>query len=188
MQDAGINGNLIFADGITTITNWFMGNATIDGDVIIPASVTSINADNWITLLDSLNEGHKVYCGAGNCYQLFYDSCYKDTRDGYLSECLSALKSLNDNGKLAGYNDECTDYKCQSCKSDYNYIKSGTGCVSDCGAGYLGKEKACIDSALGCGENYRDMGGFCNRIRYTPAEAAKVLKDENNEIVITFRK
>ena len=54
---------------------------------------------------------------------------------------------------------------------------------------YLGKEKECIDSALGCGENYRDMGGWCNRIRYTPAEAAKVLRDDNtNEVTITFKK
>ncbi len=189
LPSADIKGNLIFADGIKTIGGWFMGSAKIDGDVVIPASVTSINADNWITLLDSLNKGHKVYCGAGNCYKLFYDSCYEDTRESYLSSCLKALKSLNDKGKLAGYNDECTDYKCQSCKSDYVYSKSGTGCVSDCGAGYLGKEGRCIDSALGCGENYRDMGGFCNRIQYTPAEAAKVLRNDNtNEVTITFRK
>ena len=189
LHGADIKGNLIFADGIKTIADWFMGRATIDGDVIIPASVTSINSDNWITLLDSLNEGHKVYCGAGNCYQLFYDSCYKDKRGGPLSECLEALKSLNDRGKLAGYNDECTDYKCQSCKSDYNYIKSGTGCVSDCGSGYLGKEGRCIDASLGCGAGYRQFENFCNRIQYTPAEAAEVLKDDNtNEVTITFKK
>ena len=71
----------------------------------------------------------------------------------------------------------------------YDYIKRGLGCVKDCGAGYLGKEKACIDSALGCGENYRDMGGWCNRIRYTPAEAAEVLRDDNsNSVTITFKK
>ena len=189
LQMANINGNLIFADGITYIGTWFMGRATIDGDVVIPASVTSIDANNWITVLDSLGEGHKVYCGAGNCYKLFYDSCYKNERETMQTECLSALKRLSDSGKLAAYNNECTDYKCQSCRNNYDYIKSGTGCVSDCGAGYLGKEKECIDSALGCGENYRDMGGFCNRIRYTPAEAAQVLHNDNtNSVTITFKK
>ena len=40
-----------------------------------------------------------------------------------------------------------------------------------------------------CCSSCKDMGGWCNRIRYTPAEAAEVLKDDNtNEVTITFRK
>ena len=76
---------------------------------------------------------------------------------------------------------------CGSCGNDY--VMSGLGCVSDCGAGYLGKEGRCIDSALGCGNGYRQFEDFCNRIQYTPAEAAKVLRDDNtNEVTITFKK
>ena len=75
-------------------------------------------------------------------------------------------------------------------KKNFNdYVKRGLGCVKDCGAGYLGKEKACIDSALGCGAGYRQFENWCNRIRWTPAEAAQVLRDDNtNEVTITFKK
>ena len=70
-----------------------------------------------------------------------------------------------------------------------DYIKVGTGCVKNCGKGWLGKKGKCIDSALGCGAGYKDMGGFCNRVRYTPAEAAAVANDDNTNVVtITFRK
>ena len=74
------------------------------------------------------------------------------------------------------------------CGTCDDYVKSGTGCVNDCGSGYLGKEGKCIDSALGCGTNYKDMGGFCNRVRYTPAEAAEIAKDDGNVVTITFKK
>ena len=40
-----------------------------------------------------------------------------------------------------------------------------------------------------CADVCKDMGGWCNRIRYTPAEAAEVLRDDDkNEVTITFRK
>ena len=159
LQNANIKGNLIFADGIKTIGGWFMGRAKIDGDVIIPASVTDIARANWITILDSLEEGHKVYCGAGNCYQLFYDSCYKDTREDILSECLSALERLNDNGKLASYPDGCAS------------INASLDCTK------------CKNS------NFKLNDGECDRLRWTPAEAAEVLKDDNtNSVTITFKK
>ena len=51
------------------------------------------------------------------------------------------------------------------------YIKRGVGCVKD------------------CGENFRPNDGECDRLRYTPAEAAAVLRDDNtNEVTITFKK
>ena len=51
------------------------------------------------------------------------------------------------------------------------YIKRGAGCVKD------------------CGENFRPNDGECDRLRYTPAEAAEVLHDDNtNEVTITFKK
>ena len=75
-----------------------------------------------------------------------------------------------------------------SCGVCNDYIKNGLGCVKDCGAGYLGKEGRCISAANGCGENYRQIETWCNRIRYTPAEAAEVLHDgSDNEIIMTFK-
>ena len=38
-----------------------------------------------------------------------------------------------------------------------------------------------------CGASFKLNDGECDRIRYTPAEAAKVLKDTDNEIIMTFK-
>lgn len=66
-------------------------------------------------------------------------------------------------------------------------VYSGTSCTQ-CSGGYLEKDGACITASNGCGQNYKDMGGWCNRIRYTPAEAAAVMNGDDNTITITFRK
>ena len=85
--------------------------------------------------------------------------------DGYYSA--SGICKANPTG--------CTDY-------------SGTYCYS-CSSGYLEKDGACIPASNGCGAGYKDMGGFCNRVQWTPAEAAAVLTDDNNNsVTITFKK
>jgi hypothetical protein len=59
-----------------------------------------------------------------------------------------------------------------------NYFWNGASCVREPD---VSKRKCCTTC--------KDMGGWCNRIRYTPAEAAEVLRDGNtNEVTITFRK
>ena len=68
--------------------------------------------------------------------------------------------------------------------ADYNYCAStnfywnGDSCIREPD---LSKRKCCTSC--------KDMGGWCNRIRYTPAEAAELLRDDNtNEVTITFKK
>lgn len=40
-----------------------------------------------------------------------------------------------------------------------------------------------------CNDGYKKIENWCNRVRYTPAEAAKYLTDDNNNVVtLTFRK
>ncbi len=57
-----------------------------------------------------------------------------------------------------------------------NYYWSGTDC----------KNKK---NGINCTENWKQNEDFCNRIRYTPAEAAEVLHNDNtNEVTITFKK
>ena len=85
---------------------------------------------------------------------------------------------------------EANGRTCVTCKS--NFYKKGTGCVSadeGCGSGWLEKNRECIEASNGCGAGYKNMGGWCNRVIYTPAEAAEVLNDDNtNFVTITFRK
>ena len=70
-----------------------------------------------------------------------------------------------------------------------DYYKKGNSCVSDCGGDSLEKNGVCISASLGCGEGYKDMGGYCNRVRYSPAEAAAIVGDSNTNIVtLTFKK
>lgn len=58
-----------------------------------------------------------------------------------------------------------------------NYFWNGASCIREPD---LTKRKCC--------NSCKDMGGWCNRVRYTPAEAAQVLKDDDNIITITFKK
>ena len=81
---------------------------------------------------------------------------------------------------IGSYSGDCLQYKNGNCVRNDKWR---------CLSGYLLKENICIDSADGCGAGYKDMGGWCNRLRYTPAEAAQVLRDDNtNSVVITFKK
>lgn len=58
-----------------------------------------------------------------------------------------------------------------------------------CGSDYLEKDEICVPASGGCGDGYKDMGGWCNRVGYTPAEAAPLLHNDNtNQVVITFKK
>lgn len=82
-----------------------------------------------------------------------------------------------------------------ACQNSDNYYYNGAECVAyhggekSCARNYLAKESECISKAQGCGANYKDMGKWCNRVRYTPAEAAAVANDDNTNVVtITFRK
>ena len=106
---------------------------------------------------------------------------------------------------------------CGSCGD--KYVKSGTGCVAECGEGYTANsgtmqcvknadpetpsvadeieeaendEEAIISACYKSGRVY--YKGEClneypfARKHWTPAEAAKYLKDDDNEIIITFKK
>lgn len=94
--------------------------------------------------------------------------------------------SARNNYCTSGYS-SCSDGVCSACYLGYR-LQNNT-CVKNCSSGYLEKGTGCVSSADGCGAGYRDMGGFCNRIQYTPAEAAEILQDNNaNYVILTFKK
>ena len=157
--------------------------------------------------------GFSSYCLPKNCkgldsqkascdscddgYYLQDRECVSECKEGYISgtnknghpSCFPAELGCGYGEKQVG--DECVAREDgEGCGVGF-YLKDNL-CVSEskgCGDGYLGKDGVCISSANGCGAGYKDMGGFCNRIRYTPAEAAKVLTDDNNNsVTITFKK
>ncbi len=138
----------------------------------------------------------------GECYRCqkgFYvqqGKCVSECDDGYLigtnnkgyPSCFPADLGCGYGEKQVG--DECVAREDgEGCDVGF-YLKDNL-CVSEskgCGDGYLGKDGVCISSANGCGAGYKDMGGFCNRIQYTPAEAAPLLNDDNNFVILTFKK
>ena len=151
-------------------------------------------------------------CVADNCndfsdYQISCTSC----KEGYYlqdRECVSECKEgyiagTNKYGYPScfpaelgcGYGEKQVGDKCvaredgEGCGVGF-YLKDNL-CVSEskgCGDGYLGKDGVCISSADGCGAGYRQFENFCNRIQYTPAEAAALLKDDDNFVILTFKK
>ena len=144
----------------------FLGN-TITSDIIVDKLMTNSNLLNQTQLANNV----KIYCiekDTAECRQYIIDSC-------------------SENG--------CRDHDTALLSDDALFAKTTQGCVkpaanskcSKCKNGLLEKEGVCISAANGCGENWKDMGGWCNRIRYTPAEAAQYLKDTDNEIIMTFK-
>ena len=141
--------------------------------------------------------------------------CHRDDENGgIISECENGYVSDYDGGCQACANTiscsfdrkkeewimECSSGHYQNCTDDSSccnndcpegvascYLEDiddeNSMVIETCNSNYLEKEGSCVDSALGC------MGGFCNRIRYTPAEAAAIASDSNTNIVtITFKK
>ena len=132
-------------------------------NIVIPDTVKSINT--WNTFgknLDSLNNLNIVCLGGKKTCENIKQML---KNYGYGND---KRKNLYDNVSVANY---------QQCNST-NYYWNGAECVREPDV----SKRKCCDSC-------KDMGGWCNRIRYTPAEAAEVLKDDNtNEVTITFKK
>ena len=116
------------------------------------------------------------------------DNCSNCTLLGKCTSCNDTYL-LNEGGCLSAEN----------CKNGFH--ADGGACVAntvancntevygkciECNSGMLEQAGNCVSS---CGEGYKQIENWCNRIRYTPAEAAKVLRDDNtNEVVLTFKK
>ncbi len=149
-------------------------------------------------------------CEPANCNKWDKNNCH-ECNDGYFiqdGKCVESCQNgyiigTNDYGATTcfpaelgcGYGEKQIGNECvaredgEGCGVGF-YLKDNL-CVSEskgCGAGYLGKDGVCISSANGCGVGYKDMGGWCNRIQYTPAEAAPLLNDDNNFVILTFKK
>lgn len=79
-----------------------------------------------------------------------------------------SIINLSNNVHLANYT---------NCNST-SYFWDGSKCIHEPD---VTKRQCCADVC-------KDMGGWCNRIRYTPAEAAAAMNGDDNTITITFKK
>lgn len=86
----------------------------------------------------------------------------------YIGEVLIAVNTHTEAGMAARAAKNCG--KTKSCTS--------------CSGGKFLQEGVCVAY---CGSSFRLNDGECDRIRYTPAEAAQYLKDTDNTIIMTFK-
>ena len=185
MKDVNtIGGNAVFGytgltgftipDSLTNISSNLFRYSKVLTELIIPDNLI----DSGVLLSDSMFRN--------SCFSPAYastrPSCAnaKIVCQGDVEKCKNALAKFGGNGNCTV--DYCIDANkivaanYQQCSG--NYFWNGAECVREPD---VSKRKCCSDVC-------KDMGGWCNRIRYTPAEAAEVLKDDNNEITITFKK
>ena len=107
----------------------------------------------------TLADNAKIYCGVEDCKQKMIDSCNAYVGDDYYGHVTRCLNAVNN------MSNKLLPYP-------ENCLKVGAmGCTK------------CKNS------NFKLNDGECDRLRYTPAEAAKVLTDDNNNsVTITFKK
>ena len=75
----------------------------------------------------------------------------------------------------------------QDGSNKYRYCAWNPGVADNCGDGCT---KMYASGCTKCkNENFKLNDGECDRLRWTPAEAAEVLRDDNtNSVTITFKK
>ena len=158
---SNVGGTVIVDDGQTKLGEgpWSKLWTGFNGTLILPPSITSI--DNWFLHNLALGADAKVYCGAENCEELFR------------------------NFDCEGFGKKWGEASATLCKNHLNKLLDGKllaypdGCAKMWSTG-------CIKCK---NENFKLNDGECDRLRWTPAEAAKVLRDDNtNSVTITFKK
>ena len=114
----------------------------------------------WALFGLTLGKNAKIYCGVENCEELFKNvDC-----EGF---------STNENNRT-----QCKN-RLKTLLSSGKLLPYPDGCTK-MGASGCTKCK---------NENFKLNDGECDRLRWTPAEAAEVLKDDNtNSVTITFKK
>lgn len=163
---AGSLASIILPDSLKTMETDAFGWAPLT-KIVLPDTLETFERRNLGVFFDKGNyDNVEIVCRGTD------ESC-KNLRNllkNYEYYGSGGYKKMDISGKLV-----LADYK--TCTST-NYFWDGAKCVREPDAT---KRKCCASC--------KDMGGYCNRIRYTPAEAAEVLKDNNtNSVTITFKK
>ena len=119
LEQSKINGDVIFSDGISRIGVYALGGgAIVNGNIIIPSSVTSIHLHALGTYVTG-----NIYCASGveACYDMIKQGC--DERGD--ASCYESLDNLLEAGKFSAYPEGCRNLDagalCTKCKSE-NYV------------------------------------------------------------------
>lgn len=100
---------------------------------------------------------------------------------GEVEKCKDALAKVGGHGNCTFANSNCID-------PDVIVPATETQCT---GSSYYWSGKSCNNKKNGivCADGFKRNEDFCNRVRYTPAEAAAVANDDNTNVVtLTFKK
>ena len=129
------------------------------------------------------NYSSKYYDENGN---ITSEENYTENPDGTWTQDDMYYEYYDDGKLLSKTNEICNDNGCSSVLYDANgdlLSVNGNEVTENCAS--ANSNGVCTK----CKDGFDDIDGYCNKIRWTPAEAAKVLRDDNtNEVTITFKK
>ena len=175
---AGVN-NVVIPDNVDT-TNW--------GEYAFPFIDNYDDEYNWLgaKVANIMCKGNIETC----IEKLSHINCeafYNENNMYEYAKCSSQYITPASEEYCIGSNYQWNDGKCEYIGG--NNSNNTGGSSAGCGEGQLEKNGGCVPVSQGCGEGYRQIETWCNKIRWTPAEAAQVLtNDNNNTVTITFRK
>ena len=171
LNKATLNGNVLFINSVQET----VGNTRINGDVIISDNVKSINEWSFesteingnLVIPDTIKSvGQLAFRNLSISGQIYcasgVEACYNMIKTGCDKDnsCLTSLENLLNSKKFSAYPD------------GREKLEANLKC------------KKCKSASFKLEDD-----GWCLRKIYTPAEAAEILTDDNNNsVTITFRK
>ena len=209
---SGVTGELVIPDSVT-----FIGNSAFDWmsgltSLTIPDSVTSVG-DAFKGVKEVLIPDTLVVTDDWND-SAFNNNSVNIRCLGDLDKCIKALKKylpesqggsctnpnycLNINKIVPATKEQCgvgmytwnettekckrmTEWQCNDYRDENNkrkYYYNGNTCTKLPKNGKISCVNAC----------YKINDGYCDRVCYTPAEAAEIAKDSGNVVTLTFKK
>ncbi len=177
--------NVVIPDSVTDIKDGAFHDTELE-TVIIPASISNIGYEvfgenhEFIENLQIICKGNEVSCV--NLQKMLSDYTFNDRGEEHINlsdeEHFNLANSEQCIGSYIFEKGSCHKRNENQCNNTNNYYWNGAECVY-----------RQTNGKISCTSSYKVNDGFCDRIRYTPAEAAKVLRDDNsNSVTITFKK
>ena len=171
---------LTIPDSVEVIDGSFLWTTASIEEIIIPDTFNPSNSGDF--LLKSKNKYvPKIIC-QGDIKKCKENMKHYQTADGEVDMSAYVFAPEDETKCTNKYvwddrTGKCNRMSERQCNMSGKYYFDGTTCVT-----------RKINGKITCtNPSYKENDGYCDRIRYTPAEAAQYLKDTNNEIIMTFK-